>query len=153
MGKVTGDDIHYKLEEINSIIGKQYALEHPGKERDWKNYEREFSDRIKAAMSELEPLVNKAVSAMHTAPAPCHPHSLSLEQRIKVLLIRQLAGKSNRMFANRLAIFSMLSGIDVSYKTIERLYSDDEVILAMHNLHVLILGKKDIILLFLNSFP
>ena len=43
-----------------------------------------------------------------------------------------------------LDIFSMLSGIDVSYKTIERLYSDEEVIMAVHNLHVLILGKKDI---------
>ncbi len=31
MGKVTRDDIHYKLEEINNIIGKQYALEHPGR--------------------------------------------------------------------------------------------------------------------------
>ena len=67
-----------------------------------------------------------------------------MEQRIKVLLIKQLIGKSNRMFANMLAIFSMVSGIDVSCKTIERLYSDDEVILAMHNLHVLILVEKDI---------
>ena len=38
-----------------------------------------------------------------------------------------------------LAVFSMLSGIDVSYKTVERLYSDDEVIIAIHNLHALIL--------------
>lgn len=95
-------------------------------------------------MRELEPLVNKAVSAMHTAPVPRHPYSLSLEQRIKVLLIRQLAGKSNRIFANMLAIFSMVSGIDVSYKTIERLYSGDEAIPAMHNLHVLILVEKNI---------
>ena len=32
------------------------------------------------------------------------------------------------MFANMLDIFSMISGIDVSYKTIERLYSDDDEI-------------------------
>ena len=43
-----------------------------------------------------------------------------------------------------LAVFSMLSGIDVSYKTVERLYSDDEVIMAIHNLHVLILKRKGI---------
>ena len=41
-------------------------------------------------------------------------------------------------------IFSMISGIDISYKTIERLYSDDEVILAVHNLHVLILKIKGV---------
>lgn len=41
-----------------------------------------------------------------------------------------------------LVIFSMISGIDASYKTIERLYSDDEVVIAVHNIHVLILKKK-----------
>jgi transposase len=38
----------------------------------------------------------------------------------------------------------MLSGIDVSYKTIERLYSDEEVIIAIHNLHILILERKGV---------
>jgi len=32
----------------------------------------------------------------------------------------------------------------VSYKTIERLYSDREVILVLHNLHVIMLKKKGI---------
>jgi transposase len=144
MGKVTGDDIYYKLEEINNILGKQYVMEHPVKERDWKNYEKEFSERMRTAMRELDRLVNEAVSAIHTAPKLGHPYSLSLEQRVKVLLIKQLVGKSNRMFSNMLVVFSMISGIDISYKTIERLYSDDEVILAIHNLHVLILKKNDI---------
>ena len=44
-----------------------------------------------------------------------------------------------------LDIFSMLSGIDVSYKTIERLYSDNEVVMAIFNLHVLLLKNKNII--------
>jgi transposase len=48
------------------------------------------------------------------------------------------------MFANMLTVFSMLSGIDVSYKTIERLYSDNEVIMAIHNLHALILRRKKV---------
>ena len=43
-----------------------------------------------------------------------------------------------------LVIFSMLSGIDVSYKSVERLYSDQEVILAIHNLHILILNNKGV---------
>lgn len=142
MGRITSDDIHYKLEEINSLLGKKYALEHPGEERDWRTYEQEFAQRIKTAMRDLDPLVNEAVSVIRIVPRAGHPHSLSLEQRVKLLLIKQLVGESNRMFANMLVIFSMISGIDVSYKTIERLYSDDEVIIAIHNLHVLILKKK-----------
>ena len=90
-------------------------------------------------MKDLDPLIQEAVSTIHIIHGPGHPHSLSLDQRVKHLLIKQLVGESNRMFANMLTVFSMLSGIDVSYKTIERLYSDNEVIMAIHNLHVLIL--------------
>ncbi len=144
MGRITSDDIRYKLEEINSILGKKYALEHPRKERDWRTYEQEFAERIKAAMKDLDPLISEAVSAIRIIRGPGHPHSLSIEQRVKLLLIKQLVGESNRMFTNMLAIFSMLSGIDVSYKTIERVYSDDETLIALHNLHVLMLRKKGV---------
>ena len=144
MSRIMDNDIRYKLEEINSTIGKKYKLEHPVKERDWKTYEQEFSRRIKMAMKDLDPLVNQAVSSIRIIKGPGHPHSLSLEQRVKLLLIKQLVGESNRMFANMLDIFSMLSGIDVSYKTIERLYPDDNVIIAVHDLHVLILKGKGV---------
>ena len=43
-----------------------------------------------------------------------------------------------------LVLFMRLTEIDVSYKTIERLYSDQEVILGLHNLHTLILKKKGV---------
>ena len=39
-------------------------------------------------------------------------------------------------------IFSWLTDIDISYKTVERLYSDEQVVLALNNLHVLVLKKK-----------
>ena len=63
---------------------------------------------------------------------------------MKLLLVKQLVGESSRMFTNVLDIFSALSGIDVPYKTVERLYSDEEVIVALRNLHVLFLKKKRI---------
>ena len=144
MARITSDDIKYKLEEIDNIIGKKYSLEHPGKERDWRTYEQEFSQRIKSAMKDLEPLIDEAVSTIRIVHGPGHPHSLSLEQRVKLLMIKQLVGESNRMFANMLDIFSMVSGIDVSYKTVERLYSDDQVAMAIHNLHILILKRNNV---------
>jgi hypothetical protein len=39
MGLIRIDDIQYRLEEINSILGKRYRLEHPENERDWRTYE------------------------------------------------------------------------------------------------------------------
>ena len=41
-------------------------------------------------------------------------------------------------------LFSFLVGIDLSYKSVERLYSDDKVILALHNLFILTLQKRGI---------
>ena len=67
---------------------------------------------------------------------------LHLEQKVKLLLIKQLVGESNRMYANMLDVFSMVSDIDVSYKTMERLYSDEEVAMALRNLHVLLLEES-----------
>lgn len=48
------------------------------------------------------------------------------------------------MHANMLDVFSMVSGIDASYKRMERLCSDEEVALALHNLHVLLLKKRGV---------
>ena len=144
MGLITSEDVQRRLREIGDYIGKKYTVEHPPKKRDWRTYEQQFALRIKTAVNELDPLIRQAASAIHTVHGPGHPHTLTLEQRVKLLLIKQLAGESNRMFANMLVMYSMLSGIDVSYKTVERLYSDEEVQLAIHNLHVLILGRKNV---------
>ncbi len=37
--KIFDDDIKYKLEVINGILGKKYKLEHPKEERDWRNHQ------------------------------------------------------------------------------------------------------------------
>jgi len=77
-----------------------------------------------AAITMLDPhqLIHEAVvNTIKMVHAAGHPSSLTLERRVKLLLIRQLVGESNGMFANMLAIFSMLSGIEASYKSVERL--------------------------------
>ena len=98
-------------------------------------------------MRSLEPLIREAVTTIrvyHEADRRGRLESLTLEQKVKLLLIKQVVGEFNRAFANMLDLFSMVSGMDVSYKTVERLYSDDMVMMALHNLHVLILRKKGV---------
>jgi transposase len=138
------DDIKDKLKEIDEHIQKEYIASHPKEERDWRTYEQQFSKRIKEAMSSLDPLIHQASSTIKIESRPGRHDALNLEQKVKLLLVKQLVGESNRMFTNMLDIFSVLSGIDVSYKTVERLYSDEEVIMALHNLHVLLLKKKGV---------
>lgn len=112
--------------------------------RNWPEYEAELSDSIRSAFTEIGPLIDEAVSNMRISKGRGPIRKLTLKQRVTLLLIKELVGHSNRMMANMLIIFSMLNDIDVSYKTIERLYSDPEVALAIHNLHVVMLKKKGI---------
>ena len=144
MGRLYSRDIQDKLEEIDAHIGEEYRLAHPKGERDWRTYEQQFARRVSTAMMMLGPLIREAVNAIHVERTAGHPHSLPLEDRVRLLLIKQLLSKSNRMFSNMLVMFSLLSGIDVSYKTIERLYSDELVMMAVHNLHVLLLRKRGV---------
>ena len=135
---IRDEDIRRTVKELDEHIRKEYIESHPKeKERDWRTYEQLFSKRIRDAIKALDPLIHEAVSTIRIEPRTGRPDSLTLEQKVKLLLIKQLVGESNRMFANMLDVFSMLSGIEVSYKTVERLYSDEEVMVALHNLHVL----------------
>jgi transposase len=145
MVAVKDEDVRSRLRELDEHIRKEYIESHPKEERDWRTYEEEFSKRTREAMKSLDPLIHEAVSSIRIVQRPGRPDSLTLEQRVKLLLIKQLVGESNRMFANMLDLFSMLSGIEVSYKTVERLYSDEEVMMALHNLQVLLLKKRGIV--------
>ncbi|MDG7041226.1 MAG: hypothetical protein JRN66_08235 [Nitrososphaerota archaeon] len=116
----------------------EYLKEHPKKERDWRTYEQQFARRIYTAMKSLEPLIHEAVSTLHVEPRA----SVLADPRAKGQGAPDQAacGDSNRMFAGMLVVFSLLDDMDISYKkTVERLYSDEEVDLALHNLHALIL--------------
>jgi len=137
-------DIREKLKDIDEFLLADYKKQHPEKKRDWRTYEEQNALRIKEAMRQLKPLVDGAVDTIQIYKGPGPNHILSLKQRVLLLLLQRLFGESNRMMASMLAIFSILSDVDVSYKTIERLYSDEEVQMALHNLHIIILRKKGV---------
>ena len=109
-------------------------------------YEQRLAKRLKKAFKELRPLVREAVSAIKIVKSETRGSKpqLTLEQKILALLLKHLIGKSNRNMSAMLVLFMWLTNIDVSYKTIERLYSDHEVILTLHNLHTLILKKMGV---------
>ena len=138
------NQIRKKVKEIDDFIEQVYKPAHPAGKRDWKTYEQRLAHKIKYAVTELRPLISEAVSTIHILPTGGRPHALSVEQRLTLIILQRIFGKSNRKMECMLALFIALSGIDVSYKTVERLYSDDETLLALSNLHHLILKKRNI---------
>lgn len=141
--RVTTKQVRNVVDELNWLI-KLYKKEHPAPERDWRTYEQQLARRIKYAIAWFEPLIDKAIATLQICDANSagRKHSLTLKQRTVLLLIKHLFAKSNREMSTMLTLFSLLSDVDVSYKTIERLYSDEEVALVLHNLHMLILQEK-----------
>jgi len=133
--------------EMLDDIVKEYKLEVPKRERDWRTYEQRLMVRIKGAIGELEPLVEEATGSITVVKAQRRGRKpeLTLKQKTILLLLKRLFDRSNREMSTQLMAFSMLTGIEVSYKTVERLYSDEEVLLALQNLHALILRKKRVV--------
>jgi transposase len=141
-----------KTKEVREVVGlldeiiREYKKEKSEKKRDWRTYEQQLANRIKTAIRELEPLIDKAISTIVSVKFETRGRKtkLSLKQKLELLLIKHLVEKSNREMSNLLVIFSLLSNIDVSYKMVERLYSDEEVLIALLNMHSLILQKRGI---------
>ena len=140
---LTTEAVRRRIRDVKECLPSEYKFK-SSVGRNWPEYEKELSDSIRAAFRNISPLIDEAVCNIHISKGRGSPRKLTLKQRVTLLLIKELVGHSNRMMANMLVVFSMLNDIDVSYKTIERLYSDPEVALAIHNLHVVMLKKKRI---------
>lgn len=146
MVRLTNKKVRRKLIELDKYILKQYKelIQEQKEKRDDAEYEKEFKRRVKKAIKRLTSITDEATKFLRIYRGRGSKPSLKPNEKLKLILIHQLFGKSNRVMSNTLLLFSMMTGIDVSYKTIERLYSDDEVKAALFNLLILILKKKGI---------
>jgi transposase len=141
---ITNKKLSLKLKELEKILKQEYKLTYEQKKRDWRTYEQQYMKRVKNAMKNLDPLLNQATLIIQRCNKKGGNPKLNPKQKLQILLVKHIVEKSNRMMANMMCLFSMLTSIDISYKTVERLYSDDEVEMGLHNLHVLLLRKRGV---------
>jgi len=143
--KITTKEVREITKILDDIV-EEYKKETPKQKRNWRTYEQRVAQRLKIAFHELKPLVHeacKSITVVRGETRGAKP-TLDLEQKVLLLLLKHLIQKSNRDMSIMLIVFSWLTDVEVSYKTIERLYSDQDVICALYNLHVLILKKKGV---------
>lgn len=138
------NDIREKIRDIEEFLLNEYKKNHPEKKRDWRTYEQQLAARLKHAIRNLEPLIDEAVSTIRVERGAGRVPELSLKQKVILILVKELFDKSNRNMEAMLDLFCLLSDVEVSYKSVERLYSDPEVEMALHNLHVLILKRRGV---------
>lgn len=138
-------EVRTAVARLKSIV-EEYKDEQPIKKRDWRTYEQQYYLRLRICFAELYPLVKKAVKSIKILKTEKRGNKskLSLDQKVILLLLKQICIKSNRSMAGMVVLFTCLTSIDISYKTIERIYSESLVQMAIYNLHILILKKKNL---------
>jgi transposase len=144
---LTNKQLSFRIKELDDYLLEKYRKaakkKAKKKKKDYAKYERDYMRRIKKVIRELDPLIKEATNIkIHRGKGK--PPKLTLEQRMRIFLIKQLIDKSNRNMAYMLDLFCLVMGIDISYKTIERLYSNEDLKLALYNLHILLLQKKEV---------
>ncbi len=98
---------------------------------------------VKERLRKLPEYVREAVAMIRIQKRVGRPKKVDLEKRVMLFLFARLMNKS-KGFEELLELFEPLFGIKVSYKTIERLYSDEEVKMALHNLFILLLREEGV---------
>ena len=98
---------------------------------------------VKQRLHRLPEYIHEAVVAINKEEQKMgRPPKLDLEKKVNLFILTRFLSKSNRGVEEALEYFQPLFGVDVSYKYIERLYSDPEVKLALHNVFVLLLKEE-----------
>ena len=143
MVQIRAKQVRQKVKILDSII-EEYKKLNPQKKRDYTKYESEFKKRLKKSIRNLDELISESIEKLDYCSKNENKHSLPLAKRMRLILVKELSEKGNRKTANLLDLFSMMGGTDISYKTVERLYSDDKILLGLHNLFILTLNKRGI---------
>ena len=105
MGQIWEEHIHNKLTELDKVILPKYREE--SKKRieeqniDFALYEKEFKKRIKSAIKILTPITNEATSGLVFYREKGVRPLLKPNEKLRLILIHQLFGKSNRNIGKR----------------------------------------------------
>ena len=136
------EEFKKELAAIIDIYKKEYSEQKP---TDWKTYEKHWANRLRTALKEVKSVIDQAENCIKIRPKHFgRPPKAKAKQKVLILLAKDLVQLSGRKMANLLPLFSLFDDVDISYKTIERAYSDPVVRLIIHNMFVIFVKRKGI---------
>lgn len=143
--RITNKQLENFQKELNTIIDlykQQFSEQKP---TDWKTYEKQWANRLRVALRKLKSTIDQAQKMIKEKPKHFgRPLKATTKQKALILCAKDLVQLSGRKMANLLPLFSVLDDVDISYKTIERAYSDPLVRMIIHNMFVLLVKEKGI---------
>ena len=136
------EDFKKELPAIIDIYKKEFSEQKP---TNWKTYEKQWANRLRTALKEIKTVIDQAEKCVTIKPKHFgRPPKAKAKQKVLILLAKDLAQFSGRKMANLLPLFSLFDDVNISYKTIERAYSDPMVRLIIHNMFVIFVKRKEI---------
>jgi hypothetical protein len=136
------DEFKQELNTIINIYKQEFSEQKP---TDYKTYETQWANRLKTALKKIKNVIEEADNSIRIRPKHFgRPPKAKAKQKVLILSAKDLVQFSNRKMANLLPLFSLFDDIDISYKTVERAYSDPMVRLIIHNMFVILVKRKGI---------
>lgn len=131
-------------EELIAVLENIREEQFKGRKKEYPHtaWEQQRSV-VKERLRKLPKYVHQACATIATAQkSEGRPQALDLEKKVMLFLLTRLLSKSNRGMEDMISLFSPLFSCNVSYKYVERLYADEEVQMALHNLFVLLVCEE-----------
>ena len=108
---------------------------------DWKEYEKRYRIRMIGMSRDLRSMIDHASNIVVDEFG--RPSLLNAREKAFILLVKEIMRLSNRRMAYQLSLFGI--DLEISYKTVERLYSDPLVVMVLNNIFVETLGMKGVV--------
>jgi len=111
---------------------------------DFAEYERR-KKKVEERINDFLLYVRKAVLTITIAKTAGRPKKLNLVKRTHLFFLVRVLNKSNRDTKALLgSLLQPFIEVEISYKYVERLYSDEQVEMVLHNVFMLMLNKEGV---------
>ena len=138
--RITQLDYEYfrdSLEELMSRYREEFSIPVT---INWRDYEYFYRQRVKCMALELRAMIDE--SSSFVVEEFGRPSLLEAREKVFVILVKEIFRLSNRKAAYLLPLLGISK--DISYKTVERLYSDPLVLMILNNLFISSVMRKGI---------
>ena len=139
-GVITQDQYETFRNNINALIQEYREKFSVPVITDSRKYEETYRKRLLGMSMELRTMIDHVSGIMVNEFG--RPSLLDAKEKEFIILVKEIMKPSNRRMAYYLSLFGITR--EISYKTVERLYSDPLVIMILNNLFIEILRKKEI---------
>ncbi len=138
--RITQLDYEYfrdSIEELMSRYREEFSIPVT---TNWRDYEYLYRQRMKGMALELRAMIDE--SSSFVVEEFGRPSLLEAREKVFVILVKEIFRLSNRKAAYLLPLLGISK--DISYKTVERLYSDPLVLMILNNLFISSVMRKGI---------